>query len=127
MNRRPQRFSSPRRRFLLGAVLLIVGACLLADNLGLNVSNYIWDYWAAVVMAIGAIQLAWPGSWDERSGGYWVFVIGLWGAISDYEWLGLHWGNSWPIFIIALGIRVLIDGLVRSREPTSPPSAGPLP
>jgi uncharacterized membrane protein HdeD (DUF308 family) len=113
--------STPRRRLLLGVVLLILGACLLAHNLGWNVFGYLWDYGPFLLMAVGGLQLAWPGTWEERRSGFWVFVLGAWCAINIYEWFGLHWGNSWPIFIIALGIRVILSGVLRSRTDTPVP------
>jgi len=125
MNRPLHRVHTPRRRLLLGVVLLVVGVCLLVDNLGFDISRYLWDYWPFLLIAVGGIQLAWPGTWEERRSGFWLLIVGIWGAINSFEWLGLHWGNSWPIFIIALGIRVLIDGLARSRNSASPPTSGP--
>jgi hypothetical protein len=116
---------SPRRRLLLGVALLLLGGCLLADNLGWNVYGYIWDFWPFLLMAVGGLQLAWPGTWDERSSGFWVLVLGLWGAINIHEWFGLHWGNSWPIFIIALGIRVVLSGIWRPRTDAAAASPGP--
>lgn len=118
-----QASSSPRRRLLLGVVLLILGGCILADNLGWNVYGYVWDIGPFILIAIGGLQLAWPGSWEDRRSGYWILVLGVWAAINIHEWFGLHWGNSWPIFIIALGIRVILSGLLKSRA--APPATGP--
>ena len=124
MSRHTQRLSSPRRRLLLGVVLLIIGACLLAANLGFRIHTYVWQYWPFLLIAVGGLQLAWPGKWDERRGGYWLFVVGIWGAINTYEWFGMHWGNSLPIFIIALGIHVFLGGLINSRDRAEPPTTG---
>jgi len=117
MNRHQHRLQSPRRRLLLGVVLLVVGVCLLAGNLGFDINGYLWDYWPFLLIAVGGIQLAWPGAWHERRSGYWLVVVGIWGLINIYEWLGMNWYTSLPIFIIALGLRVLIDGIVRARAP----------
>jgi hypothetical protein len=118
--------TSPRRSLLLGLVLLIVGGCLLAVNLGWDIHSYLWNYWPFLLMAVGGLQLAWPGTWEERRSGFWLFVLGAWGAINVHEWFGLHWGNSWPIFIIALGIRVILGGFLRSRAApdTRSPNSG---
>jgi hypothetical protein len=116
MPQRP-RIRPIRSHFTLGVVLLLVGGLLLAENLGVNIHRYVWEYWPFMLMAIGVLQLAWPANWSTRLGGYWLVVVGAWGAINIYEWFGLHWGNSWPIFIIALGIRVILGALLRAREP----------
>jgi hypothetical protein len=121
----PSQPSTPRRRLLLGVWLLLLGGCLLADNLGWNPYGYIWNYWPFLLMAVGGLQLVWPGTWEERRSGFWVIVLGAWGAINIHEWFGLHWGNSWPLFIIALGIWVILGGVLRSRTDTTPLPPGP--
>ena len=122
---------SARSRFTWGIIFLIVGACLLAANLGVDIPRHLWNYWPFLLMILGVVQMAWPGRIYERLGGYWLLVVGAWGAISMYQLFGLNWGNSWPIFIIALGLRVIIGGLFRWRVTKDPndtptdPSAPP--
>ncbi|MBC7985042.1 MAG: hypothetical protein H7Y02_14435 [Candidatus Obscuribacterales bacterium] len=106
---------SARSRFTWGIVFLVLGGCLLAANLGVDIPRHLWNYWPALLITLGAIQLAWPGRAHDRLGGYWLLVIGLWGQINMLELFGLYWGNSWPIFIIALGIRVILGGILRGR------------
>jgi Domain of unknown function (DUF5668) len=89
-----------------------VGACLLAANLGFPIPHHIWSYWPMLLIGLGAIQLILPGPSNERLGGYWLIVVGIWGTINMFEIYGLHWGNSWPIFIIAAGLRVALGGIL---------------
>jgi hypothetical protein len=105
-----------RSRLTGGIVLLLIGAIALAANLGINVPRDWWSNWPWLLIALGGVQLAWPGSFRERLGGYWLVIVGLYGLINTYGLFGLDWGTSWPIFIIALGIRVMLGGLFFKRS-----------
>lgn len=108
-----------RRRMVLGIILLAVGGIALAVNLGLRIPDeWWWDYGPWALVAIGAMQLAWPGARGARRFGYWLFVVGGWILINQYEVLDLTWSTSWPIFIIAAGVRVMLGGFFR-RQPNS--------
>lgn len=123
MHERPHSIRrATRSHFTWGLIFLALGACLLAANLGFSIPRHLWSYWPFVLLALGLAQLAWPGRAEERLGGYWLVVVGAWGAINVFELFGLHWGNSWPIFIIALGLRILIGGIVRRAKPGDAPS-----
>jgi len=109
----PREIRRTRTRFTFGIVLLLVGSIILASNLGFVIPYDWWSYWPYLLMALGAAQFAWPGNLFERLAGYWLLVVGLWGVINLHELFGLHWGNSWPIFIIAAGLRVILGGMIR--------------
>lgn len=112
-------FQSPqaRRRMVLGIILLAVGGVALAVNLGLRIPDeWWWDYGPWALVAVGVTQLAWPGARGARRFGYWLLVVGGWILINQHEVLNLTWSTSWPIFIIAAGIRVMLGGFFR-RQP----------
>jgi hypothetical protein len=102
-----------RSRLTGGIVLLLIGGIALAANLGIRIPLEWWKHAPWLLIILGGVQLAWPGSFRERLGGYWLIVVGTFLLINIYELFGLHWGTSWPIFIIALGVRVILGGLCR--------------
>ena len=102
---------SPHSRFIWGIFFLILGALALATNLGFRIPRDVWDYWPALLIALGVVQLAWPGLGRERFNGFWLIAIGVYGWISVFELFGLNWGTSWPILIVALGIRIVLRSL----------------
>jgi hypothetical protein len=106
---------SASSRLTWGIILLAVGGCLLAVNLGMDIPYRVWNYWPFLLIGLGVAQLILPGRPRDRLGGYWLTVVGLWGTVNMFGFLGLHWGNSWPIFVIAAGLRVLIGSLFTSR------------
>jgi hypothetical protein len=113
---------SARSRLIWGLVLLVFGAFALAINLGFRIPRDFWDYWPAIPLTIGLAQMAWPGSTRDRLSGYWLVVLGIYGFITVFEIFGLHWGTSWPIWIVALGIRIVLGGIL--REGRTPDQGG---
>lgn len=102
-------------RLVLGLFLIVIGALLLAGSLGLEVPRRVWSYWPFLLLGLGAVKLLWPGAPDERRGGYWLMVVGLWGAVNVFGLFGLHWHNSWPLFLIAVGVLVTVEGALGHR------------
>ena len=102
-----------RGNFALGIVLLVGGGVLLASNLGFVIPLQWWQFWPWLLISLGAARLLWPGSLHERLGGYWLVVVGVWGLINHYQLFGLRLHTSWPIFIIAVGLRIILGGVVR--------------
>jgi hypothetical protein len=102
-----------RTNLALGVILLLVGSIILASNLGIVIPYDWWSFWPWVLIALGGLQIAMPDRLTNGRGGFWLLVVGIYGAVSMHELFGLHWGNAWPIFIIALGLRVILGGMFR--------------
>lgn len=102
-------------RLVLGVFLLVIGALLLAGNLGFEVPSRVWGYWPFLLLGLGAVKLLWPGTPDERRGGYWLTVVGLWGAVNVFGLFGLDWSNSWPLFLVAVGLLMVFEGAFGRR------------
>ncbi|HYM33777.1 MAG TPA: DUF5668 domain-containing protein [Steroidobacteraceae bacterium] len=112
---------SARGRFTWGVLLLVVGAFALAVNLGLIVPYDFWDYWPVLLIALGLIQFFWPGSARERLGGYWLLVVGIYGWIGVFHVWNLNFYSAIPILVVAVGIRILLGGLLREGDSNRPP------
>ena len=112
---------SARGRFTWGVLLLVVGAFALAVNLGFHIAYDVWDYWPGLLIALGVIQMVWPGSMRERLGGYWLLAVGIYGWISVFKLFDLDWGTSWPILVVAVGFRIVLGGLLRESDSNRPP------
>jgi hypothetical protein len=105
-----------RGRLVTGLVILSVGAILLAVNLGLRLPTGWYTYWPWLLVVIGTAQIAWPGSARDRLIGFWPIAVGAWGLISMYEVFGLTWSKSWPLFVIAAGLRVVLGSIFRESN-----------
>jgi hypothetical protein len=102
---------SARSRFIWGIILLVFGAFALAVNLGIRIPRDLWDYWPVLPLTMGAVQMLWPGTVRERLSGFWLIAVGIYGFVSVWEMFGLHWGTSWPILLVAVGVRIVLGGL----------------
>jgi len=98
---------------VIGVFLVGLGGLLFADNLGYEIPGGLWNYWPFLLIGLGAVKMLWPGDGDEREGGYWILVSGLYCWISSWELYGLHWGTAWPIFLLAVGLGMVFRGLLR--------------
>jgi len=112
MSESPRSFKS-KGRLTAGILLLLIGGISLAINLGLEIPRDWWVYTPWLLVILGALQLSWPGVFGGRLAGYWLVVVGGYGLINVYHLFGLTWVTSWPIFVIALGLRVMLGGLLR--------------
>ncbi|MBM0103893.1 hypothetical protein JM946_04025 [Steroidobacter sp. S1-65] len=111
----------PRRsRLVMGIFLLVVGALMLAVNLGFGLPEGWWRYLPWLLIAFGLWGLAVPSRHLDRVGGVWMFATGLYFLFGLYHWWGLGWGGAWPIFVIAAGLGFILH----RHDEGSPPRAG---
>ncbi len=103
-----------RSRFTWGVILLIFGAFALAVNLGFRIPRDLWDYWPLILIVLGGAQLLWPGPMRDRMSGFTLIAVGIYAQVSVFEIFGLTWGTAWPILIVALGIRIVLGGVLGS-------------
>jgi hypothetical protein len=112
---KPQR---ERSQLVFGLLLVLFGALLLAHNLGLVIPFRLWNLWPLPLIAFGVLGLLAPSRHLERSGGLWLFTVGVYGAIGTYGWLGLDWFRAAPVFVIAAGISVIFNRRRVRRDPS---------
>lgn len=118
-----------RGRLQAGWILIAVGALFLLDRLG-------WDWrwswhptirrlWPVILIVIGLARLqasvAGPGTsgWRLRRqfvGGGWIVVMGIMLLLDQNGWFYLS--QSWPFFIIAAGLSLLLTRHRTDREGT---------
>ncbi|HLF55608.1 MAG TPA: DUF5668 domain-containing protein [Thermoanaerobaculia bacterium] len=116
MSATPRRRRGAAGRLVLGVLLLAAGGFLLAKNMGFDVPGSVWSYWPLFLIGLGAAKLLWPGSSEDRNGGFWLVVVGIYGWISTRELFGLDWGTAWPIVLVALGLQIALETGLRGRR-----------
>lgn len=110
---RPYRRRSP---LAAGIVLIVIGALLLALNLGWGVPLAFWDYWPLFLILPGLAGLIGPSRHLTRSGGLWLLTTGIYCQISVTDWMGLGWFSAWPVFVIAYGIDIIVGRGIECRR-----------
>lgn len=117
-----------RSPLVLGVILLVIGAGLLAAKLGYSVPVHLWRHWPWILIVPGLLATVLPSRHMSRSGGVWLLATGIYGLCGMYQPFGLGWSAAWPIFIIAAGFSVIFND--RHREPPlsqdDPPGASRL-
>ena len=95
---------------LVGAALILIGLAFLADQadwLEFSISARLWPL---ALILFGVARLLAPGKRPRRTA-VWLFAIGIWGLISEFEWFGLGYATSWPLLIVAAGLNIVLKSL----------------
>ena len=111
--------------FVLGAAILVIGAALLVDRLGIFPWTAQWSVWPLLLIAYGVVHLA-QSPWSGAKGVF-PIALGLWIWAAQAGWFA--WRQSWPLLFVLLGVSVMWQAwgapadqapMVARRRPTSP-------
>lgn len=101
-----------RKQLMWGLVLVCAGVAIFLSQMGWFDMRGMWHYWTLVMVVVGINRMiGYPTARDFTSGpftGLWLF------AVFEDLW-GLTFGNSWPIFIIACGVSMIIEPFIKRR------------
>lgn len=108
--------SAPARRTqaALGIVMIVAGSALLLHLTGLVDIGAYWDmhrYWPLIIVVVGVVQLAGIPDIKAVGNGLWSIFIGLWLFMVVNQMVGLTFRNSWPVFVVAWGVKLLGEAL----------------
>lgn len=104
-----------RRQLIWGVLIIVVGITLVLDRMNYIELGSLWHYWPLLVVVIGMNKLVGYPSARHYSDGVWTILTGLWMFAVVEGMFGLTWLNSWPLLIIAFGVKLVIEPLVRAR------------
>jgi hypothetical protein len=90
-------------RLVFGGFLILIGALLFAVNLGVELPAGVWQWWPLLLVGLGSVKLVLGGP-DEREGGFWILLAGVYSGISVFHLAGLSWATAWPVFLIGAGL-----------------------
>ena len=105
-----------RGQLLWGLVVVAIGITVLLNQLGYVDIGRIWRYWPLLLVILGVTRVVGYPSERELWNGFWMVLVGLW-LFAVFEGLfGLTFGNSWPIFIIAAGVQMVVRPLRQAHS-----------
>lgn len=102
----------------VGLVMIFIGLALTVDRLDIVEFDDYWRYFPLILIAFGLARLLSPRQGRGRGGGLWLLMIGIWLQINMLEAFGFHWGNSWPLLLVAVGLSMAVGAVFPGfREP----------
>jgi len=119
---KPNTDSSSRAivQLVMGATLVLAGVVVFLANLDLLELGAVWRYWPLVLIGVGVNKLIQPGDKKNTDEGIWFFTLGAWLLISNLRLFGLGYGKSWPLLILAIGIRIVWSALTPEAPANTP-------
>jgi len=92
-----------------GLFMIVLGAWFLLIQYGVLDREAWHTWWPFVVVALGVAQVATAADPKTLGSGVSTIGIGLWLAGTVHHWYGLHWSNSWPLAMVAVGLGALAE------------------
>ncbi|MGE0455090.1 MAG: DUF5668 domain-containing protein [Vicinamibacteria bacterium] len=100
-------------RLIWGLALVLLGAGMTLDRLGLFEMRPYRRYWPLVLVALGLGRLLTPSD-GGRAGGVWLLTAGLLLLGDTLQLLSIR--DSWPLFFVVLGASMMLEPGRRSRR-----------
>ncbi len=101
---------------LLGGAVIVFGAVLLLENVGVLPGRFIPSFWAAGLIFFGLVNLTGSGGPSTRMWGAAITVAGVYWALDDFGLVSVPLGKLWPAALIAVGAMLLWRALGRGRD-----------
>lgn len=116
-NERPPAPVTPQA--VVGVLIIVLGALLMAGNLGWVEARQVISFWPLGVLAIGgAMYMRAPDPSARFSAGV-VIVVGAWLTLARlFHMNGLSVGLIWPLMLIGVGAALISRAWRRSMDPS---------
>jgi predicted membrane protein len=103
-------------QFLIGAAIVVIGAALLLDNLGLMDSDDILRLWPAILVIVGLRDLFVASDGSRAMRGTLLVAFGALLLLNTFEVFDFSIIGLWPLFLILFGANMLIRNASRRVE-----------
>ena len=98
-----------------GLALIGMGTLFFLDRINMVDIEDLWHYWPLLLIVVGLNKMIGYPTAKHFVSGLWTVFMGCW-LFAVFEGLyGLTFGNSWPIVIIAWGVQMILEPIVRER------------
>ncbi len=104
-------------QIVLGLCIVLFGAALTVDNLGLMDAGRILRFWPLAIVGLGLVKTLQGQSTSARVFGVFLVLVGL--ALLGDVFDVLDVWAWWPVVLIAFGLLIITRALGGSRSPRS--------
>src|SRR5688500_12113530 len=106
-------------RMIVGVLIMLLGATLLADNLGwIEARHVLRSLWPLVMVAIGVSMVRRPQHRRGREAGWVLITVGIWIFLSKLGWVHVSLGQ-----LLLPGIFLFVGGVLVFRSLRGPEDA----
>lgn len=107
-------------RLIVGLFIILLGAALLADNLGwFDARHILRSLWPLALVAVGVAMVRHPQHRRSRGWGWVLITVGLWIFLDKIGWVHVSLGQ-----LILPGILLFVGGMLVFRSLSGPPPGG---
>jgi len=99
---------------LTGGALIVVGALLLLDQMG--IITHWFNFWAVVCFVAGLVNVLQSGRTETSLWGGLLMVIGVVLELDTLRFARIRFETLWPVFVIAAGLILMIKAYQRPSE-----------
>ena len=103
-------------RLIAGALLLLVGALFVMQNLGLVRAGTFGDYWPLFLVWIGLTRMLGPARARHFASGLVIFLVGVFFQLDRLDVIWVPMRHFWPLLLIAIGFGLIADSLIGRRS-----------
>jgi hypothetical protein len=107
-------------RLIGGGLLLLVGALLVLQNLGVVSAGSLGDYWPLLLVWVGLTRMLGPNRAEHFASGAVVLAVGVFFQLDRFGWIDVSIGELWPLFLVAIGAAMIAEGLRGRRTGSTP-------
>ena len=105
-----------RKNFLLGTVLVTIGVLFLAEKMRVSDLADYWYIMPALIGCFGLIEILSSRQPQNIANGCCTVILAFWIYASVVNLWGWTFSTSWPIVLIAVGIKSIVAGLLSTRH-----------
>jgi len=106
-------------RTIVALFIILAGALLLAQNMGVDISINVWELWPLILIFVGFGHLIRPGSNRQPLNGIILIGIGLIFLGNNLDWFYLDFAQLWPIILILVGLMMIRSHSWKSEQDIS--------
>lgn len=113
-----ERASLNKGQLFMGALLILVGAAFLLDQMRMIEVGHVWRYWPFLIIAMGVKKLLDNQPAGRPRRGWFMVLLGTLLALDEFRILRMQ--QTWPLFVVAFGVGMIRKSLGRPSRAGEP-------